>query len=74
MNQRIAAVRGLFEFAVITGRRDDCPVPDGAPVVGSASEATRAVGSCLDGPAADWGPVGARATPTTRSTRRWRRR
>ena len=27
MNQRIAAVRGLFEFAVITGVRDDCPVP-----------------------------------------------
>jgi integrase/recombinase XerC len=27
MNQRIAAVRGLFEFAVITGARDDCPVP-----------------------------------------------
>jgi len=27
MNQRIAAVLGLFEFAVITGTRDDCPVP-----------------------------------------------
>ena len=27
MNQRIAAVRGLFEFAVITGHRDDNPVP-----------------------------------------------
>lgn len=27
MNQRIAAVRGLFEFAVITGTREDCPVP-----------------------------------------------
>lgn len=27
MNQRIAAVRGLFEFAVIAGARDDCPVP-----------------------------------------------
>jgi site-specific recombinase XerD len=27
MNQRIAAVRGLFEFAVISGARDDCPVP-----------------------------------------------
>lgn len=27
MNQRIAAVRGMFEFAVITGARDDCPVP-----------------------------------------------
>lgn len=27
MNQRIAAVRGLFEFAVITGHRDDSPVP-----------------------------------------------
>ncbi len=27
MNQRIAAVRGLFEFAVISGARDDSPVP-----------------------------------------------
>jgi integrase/recombinase XerC len=27
INQRIAAVRGLFEFAVIMGARDDCPVP-----------------------------------------------
>jgi len=27
MNQRVAAVRGLFEFAVITRARDDCPVP-----------------------------------------------
>lgn len=27
MNQRIAAVRGLFEFAVISGVRVDCPVP-----------------------------------------------
>jgi integrase/recombinase XerC len=27
MNRRIAAVRGLFEFAVITGVRDDNPVP-----------------------------------------------
>ena len=27
MNQRIAAVRGLFEFAVVTGVRDGCPVP-----------------------------------------------
>lgn len=27
MNQRFAAVRGLFEFAVITGHRDDNPVP-----------------------------------------------
>lgn len=27
LNQRIAAVRGLFEFAVITGHRDDNPVP-----------------------------------------------
>ncbi|MGE0305184.1 MAG: tyrosine-type recombinase/integrase [Microbacteriaceae bacterium] len=27
VNQRVAAVRGLFEFAVISGVRDDCPVP-----------------------------------------------
>ena len=27
MNQRIAAIRGLFEYAVIVGVRDDCPVP-----------------------------------------------
>jgi integrase/recombinase XerC len=27
MNRRIAAVRGLFEFAVMTGARDDNPVP-----------------------------------------------
>ncbi len=27
MNRRIAAVRGLFEYAVITGVRDDNPVP-----------------------------------------------
>ena len=27
MNRRIAAVRGLFEFAVITGAREDNPVP-----------------------------------------------
>ncbi len=27
MNQRVAAVRGLFELAVISGVRDDCPVP-----------------------------------------------
>lgn len=27
MNQRIAAIRGLFEFAVISGSRSDCPVP-----------------------------------------------
>lgn len=27
MNQRIAALRGLFEFAVITGVRSECPVP-----------------------------------------------
>ena len=27
MNRRIAAVRGLFEFAVITGARSDSPVP-----------------------------------------------
>jgi len=27
MNQRIAALRGLFEYAVIVGVRDDCPVP-----------------------------------------------
>lgn len=29
MNRRIAAVRGLFEFAVTTGVRGDNPVPDG---------------------------------------------
>lgn len=27
MNQRVAAVRGMFEYAVISGVRDDCPVP-----------------------------------------------
>jgi len=27
MNQRIAAVRGLFEYLVITGARAECPVP-----------------------------------------------
>jgi integrase/recombinase XerC len=29
MNRRVAAVRGLFEYAVITGARDDNPVPPG---------------------------------------------
>jgi integrase/recombinase XerC len=34
MNRRVAAVRGLFEYSVITGLRDDNPVPPGRRATG----------------------------------------
>ena len=48
MNQRVAAVRGLFEFAVITGVCDRSPVPSAAGRLGHSEEAGSA-GAHLDG-------------------------
>ncbi len=44
MNRRIAAVRGMFEFAVITGARDDNPVPAGRRATGLRPKARGLLG------------------------------
>lgn len=44
MNRRIAAVRGLFEYAVITGVRDDNPVPAGRRATGLRPKARGVLG------------------------------
>ena len=49
MNQRIAAVRGLFEFAVITGVRDDCPVPAARRSSGARSKRRGLLGHVSSG-------------------------
>ena len=44
MNRRIAAVRGMFEYAVITGVRDDNPVPAGRRATGLRPKARGMLG------------------------------
>ncbi|HLI52724.1 MAG TPA: tyrosine-type recombinase/integrase [Acidimicrobiales bacterium] len=44
MNRRIAAVRGMFEYAVITGVRDDNPVPAGRRATGLRPQARGLLG------------------------------
>ena len=44
MNRRIAAVRGMFEYAVITGARDDNPVPAGRRATGLRPKARGMLG------------------------------
>ena len=53
INRRIAAVRGMFEYAVITGLRDDNPVPTGRRATGLRPKAR--------GPL---GPIGPLKAPT----------
>jgi integrase/recombinase XerC len=44
MNRRIAAVRGMFEYAVIVGARDDNPVPAGRRATGLRPKARGMLG------------------------------
>jgi integrase/recombinase XerC len=44
MNRRVAAVRGMFEYAVITGVRDDNPVPAGRRATGLRPKARGMLG------------------------------
>ncbi len=44
MNRRIAAVRGMFEYAVITGVRNDNPVPAGRRATGLRPKARGMLG------------------------------
>jgi integrase/recombinase XerC len=49
MNQRIAAVRGLFEFAVIAGVRSDCPVPSARRSSGARAKRRGLLGQVSSG-------------------------
>ncbi len=49
MNQRIAALRGLFEFAVITGARISSPVPAARRATGLSSKSRGALGHLAAG-------------------------
>ena len=75
MNRRIAAVRGLFEYAVITGLRTDNPVPAARRSTGLRPKTRGMLGHIAPGdplPAGGWsGSSGAclRAWITPR----WRR-
>jgi integrase/recombinase XerC len=62
MNRGIAAVRGLFEFATVSGVRADNPVPAPRPSMGCGA-GPRAARSSGATPVAPWRPAGHPAPP-----------